>query len=378
MKLTPALAVEKVLYRLALLHEGSVTAAQVFLELPISLEEVEQFGDQVADGRSVVRNDFGEYLAYDFPELQRQMPAPPKDCPTCFGDIEPAPTEGGKVQRQGLICDSCYGSLQNIQTTEPDETSWAKLSHFFRGEEESEDLKVVARIEHEIFFLALRSELPQFTHTTIAAQSRLPADQIKERLDRMAARRYLKVGLLPTGDAVAYSIPEGLTYPRALYERHTGESLRPPSRRLELEVESRSSEDAATAPTKPWPNVRATPRTPAKPPPKITIKSRRQRPPSAITPSLTPRAQSPAPNPLPGVSPSNAAHPGEPSEESPAEDAPAQAVGTAIGTPLPAESSESAALPESEVAESEVAESEVPEPQVPEPEGAQDEPTPEA
>lgn len=326
MKLTPALAVEKVLYRLALLHEGSVSAAQAFLELPISLEEVEQFGDQVADGRSVVRNDFGEYLAYDFPELQRQMPAPPKDCPTCFGEVEPAPTEGGKVQRPGLICDACYGALQKYQVTEPDETSWAKLSHFFRGEEESEDLKVVARIEHEIFFLALRSELPQFTHTTIAAQSRLPADQIKERLDRMAARRYLKVGLLPTGDAVAYSIPQGLTYPRALYERHTGESIRPPSRRLELDVESRSEEPAA--PPKPWPSVRATPRTPAKPPPKITIKSRRQRPPSgglrprlAATPSLSPVTPEPSPS-----------------------DEPAQAVGAAIGTPLEAESAEARSL----------------------------------
>lgn len=341
MKLTPALAVEKVLYRLALLHEGSVTASRAFLELPISLEEIEQFGDQVADGRSVVRNDFGEYLAYDFPELQRQMPAPPNDCPTCFGDIEPAPTEGGKTQRQGLICDSCYTSLQKIQKTEPDETSFAKLSHFFRGEEESEDLKVVARIEHEIFYLALRSELPQFTHTTIAAQSRLPADQIKERLDRMAARRYVKVGLLPTGDAVAYSIPQGLTYPRALYERHTGESLRPPSRRLELEVESRGEEPV----TKPWPNVRATPRTPAapvKPPFTITIKSRRQRPPSGVTPTLTARTG----NPLPGVSPSNAAHPCE--TESPSGEAPeAQAVGAAIGTPLGADSSETLSLADS-------------------------------
>jgi hypothetical protein len=350
-KLTPALAVEKVLYRLALLHEGSVSAAQAFLELPISLEEVEQYGDHVADGRSVVRNDFGEYLAYDFPELQRQMPAPPQDCPTCFGDIDPAPTEGGQVQRPGLICDTCYGSLQSIQTTEPDETTFAKLSHFFRGEEESEDLKVVARIEHEIFFLALRSDLPQFTHTTIAAQSRLPADQIKERLDRMAARRYLKVGLLPTGDAVAYSIPQGLTYPRALYERHTGESLRPPSRRLELGVESRS-EEPASAP-KSWPSVRATPRTPAKPPPKITIKSRRQRPPSGLTPSLTPRSG----NPLPGVSPSNAAHPTEVASEDTSEP-PAQTVGAAIGTPLDADSSETRSLadtsPAAEASEPEV------------------------
>ena len=319
-----------------------MSAARAFLELPISLEEVEQFGDQVADGRSVVRNDFGEYLAYDFPELQRQMPAPPNDCPTCFGDLEPAPTEGGQTQRQGLICQDCYASLQKIQKTEPDATSWAKLSHFFRGEEESEDLKVVARIEHEIFYLALRSELPQFTHTTIAAQSRLPADQIKERLDRMAARRYVKVGLLPTGDAVAYSIPEGLTYPRALYERHTGESLRPPSRRLELEVESRSEEPS----TRSWPSVRATPRTPAPPPApakpafKITIKSRRQRPPSGTaTPTLTARSG----NPLPGVSPSNAAHPCETESgtinvEPASEEPETQAVGAAIGTPLGAES----------------------------------------
>lgn len=353
MKLTPALAVEKVLYRLALLHEGSVSIARAFLEMPISLEEVEQFGDLVADGRSVVRNDFGEYLAYDFPELQRQMPAPPNDCPTCFGEIQPAPTEGGEIQRTGLICDSCYTSLQKIQKTEPDETSFAKLSHFFRGEEEAEDLKEVARIEHEIFFLALRSDLPQFTHTTIAAQSRLPADQIKERLDRMAARRYLKVGLLPTGDAVAYTIPGGLSYPRALYERHTGESLRPPSRRLELDVESRGEDPAP----KSWPSVKATPRTPTKPPFKITIKSRRQRPPSGLQPS---QAQG-TPNPLPGVSASNAAHPDitanitatetAATESAAPAAATGQPVGTAIGSAIESSSSPAPAPAETQEAD---------------------------
>ncbi|MBL4844138.1 MAG: hypothetical protein JKY65_01315 [Planctomycetes bacterium] len=276
MKLTSALAVEKVLYRLALLHEGTVSIARVFLEMPTSLEEVEQHADLVADGRSVVRNDFGEYLTYDFPELQRQMPPPPADCPTCFGELAEPSTEGGELQRSGVICDKCYSALQRIQNAQPDPTTLARLSDFFRGEEEAEDLARVARIEHEIFYLALRSGLEQFTHTTIAAQSRLPADQIKERLDRMAARRYLKVGLLPSGDAVAYTVPEGLSYPGRLYERHTGESLRPASRRLELDLEVDSGEDET--PPKPWPSVRATPRTPSKPPPKITIKSRRQRP----------------------------------------------------------------------------------------------------
>ena len=288
MQLTPRLAVEKVLYRLALMHEGSVSIARGFIELPLSLEEFEQHADQVADGRSVVRNDYGEFLRYDFPELQRQSPLAPDDCPICFGEAPSSSTAAGVEQRAPLVCATCYRSLQRIQRTQPDETTWAKLSHFFRGEEEEQDLGQVARIEHEIFFLGLRSGLAQFTHTTIAAQSRLPGDQIKERLDRMGARRYLKVGLLPSGDAVAYSAPMELSYPGPLYERLTGQATRPPSRRVELRVDLK--DEVVESPNS-WPSVRTAPRTPAplpaepapapKPAPQIeiTIKSRRDRPP---------------------------------------------------------------------------------------------------
>ena len=35
----------------------------------------------------------------------------------------------------------------------------------------------------------------------------------------MAARRYIHVGLLPSGDAVGYRFPPTLSYPRAHYQR---------------------------------------------------------------------------------------------------------------------------------------------------------------
>ncbi|MGE0711355.1 MAG: hypothetical protein AB7N76_08985 [Planctomycetota bacterium] len=283
-QLTPALAVEKVLYRLALHLEGAVPIARAFLELPFSLEEIEEHADKAADGRSVVRNEWGEFLCYEFPELMQQMPKAPDDCPTCFG-AAPAPfSEGGVEQRRAMVCEACYRALRKQHRSEPNETMMGKLAHFFRGEEESEDLVEVARIEHEIFYLGLRAELEQFTHTTIAAQSRRPAEQIKERLDRMAARRYIRMGLLPSGDAVAYSFPPDLSYPRQHFERMEGQQ-RASGRvagGVRLEVDDGPAEEVQpfqpNQPNTSSPKVTATPRTPPKPPLKITIKSRRDRP----------------------------------------------------------------------------------------------------
>jgi len=282
--LTPHLAVEKVLYRLALRHAGAVPIARVFLELPFSLEEIEDHADKVADGRSVVRNDYGEFLTYEFPELSRQMPSVPDDCPICFGEIGEGITVGGEDVRQPLVCDGCYANLRKQHKTEPDPSMMGKLAHFFTGEEEQEDLTAVAAIEHEIFFIGLRAQLDPFTHTTIAAQSRRPADQIKERLDRMAARRYIKLGLLPSGDAVAYTFPAELDYPKHHYERLDGKRatgrLRPATGRVEDGIQRGITaepvgDEPPSEPPKPLPKVTAKPK---KAPLKITIKSRRDRP----------------------------------------------------------------------------------------------------
>jgi hypothetical protein len=275
LELTPQLAVEKCLYRLALHHAGAVTIARAFLELPLSLEEVEEYADAVSDGRSVVRNEWSEHLTYEFPELVRQMPNAPDDCPLCFGPRPPACTEGGEDQRRSHVCDECYKTLKRLHQTQPNATVMGKLAHFFRGEEEEENLVEVALLEHEIFYVGLRAGIKDFTHTTIAAQSRRPAHQIKERLDRMAARRYIQVGLLETGDAVAYTFPPDLTYPRKHYERL--EPPKRPSSRLTDQVTLEVTPDAEpeVKPFKPLPKVSAKPK---KPPLKITIKSRRDRP----------------------------------------------------------------------------------------------------
>src|SRR5690606_12602807 len=90
---------------------------------------------------------------------------------------------------------------------------------FKLGDDEAEDPAKAARVEHEVFFVGLSLGVEQFTHTAIAAQSRLPAQEIKTRLDRMAGRRYINVGLLPSGDAVGYRFPPGLSYPRPHYRR---------------------------------------------------------------------------------------------------------------------------------------------------------------
>jgi hypothetical protein len=216
---TVPLAVEKVLFRLALLGNGVVPIARLFLELPLSLEEVEEYADKVADGQTVLKNEWGEFLTYEFPELMRQeVNAALDDCPACGEDLPPPPTEGGHEVRRPAICDVCFQGLKAVNAHTPDESVVAKLKSLFRGEEEVHHLEVM-KTEHEIFYLGLRMGLDQFTHTTLASQSRLPSSQLKERLDRMAARRYIQVGLLPSGDAVGYRFPPRLDYPKCYYIR---------------------------------------------------------------------------------------------------------------------------------------------------------------
>jgi hypothetical protein len=222
--LTVAHAVEKVLFRIALRESGIVPLCRAFLELPFSLQEVEQAADKVADGVSVVKNEWGEFLTYEFPELMRQQPVVPATCPTCGGAPPPAPTEGGKEVRPALICDGCYRGLRTSArgTSAGDSSALSKVKKLFSGggsDDAVEEPAKAARIEHELFFLGLSLGVDQFTHTTIAAQSRLPASELKNRLDRMASRRYIHVGLLPSGDAVGYRFPPNLSYPRSHYAR---------------------------------------------------------------------------------------------------------------------------------------------------------------
>src|SRR5262245_33498324 len=68
--LTIALAVEKVLFRLALLEGGSVPIVRAFLELPLALEVLEHEADKCSDGAAILKDEWGEFLGYSFPELQ--------------------------------------------------------------------------------------------------------------------------------------------------------------------------------------------------------------------------------------------------------------------------------------------------------------------
>lgn len=219
MQLTIPFAVEKVLFRLALREGGTVPIARAFLELPCSLEELEAAADGFADGVSVVKNEWSEFLTYEFPELQRATgAAAPDDCPTCGGACPPAPTEAGVPVRAPLLCDACHRGVR-VSRSKPDPGFLDKVKKLVKQDEEQEDPARVAKLEHEIFFLGLSLGVDQITHTMLAAQSRNPSTELKARLDKMAARRYIHVGLLPSGDAVGYRFPPGLKYPRVLWQR---------------------------------------------------------------------------------------------------------------------------------------------------------------
>lgn len=272
-QVTLPLAVEKAMFRLALRDAGVVPIARLFLELPLSIEEVEQYADRVADGQAVVKNEWGEFLTYEFPELMRQAPSVSDDCPTCGGDAPPAPTEAGAEVRPTLLCDSCYRQLRLQATATPDEGTLEKIKGVFFRQGESDSPADVARLEHEIFFLALRTGMDQFTHTSLAAQSRHPAVKLKERLDRMAARRYIHVGLLPSGDTVGYRLPTGLSYPRVHYTRISGALpavTTPVGGRIKGLKADLGSTPPAGSERRPAPVIRPNPL-------KIVIKDRRER-----------------------------------------------------------------------------------------------------
>ena len=223
------LAVEKVLFRLALLEGGSVPLVRAFLELPLALEVLEHEADKCSDGAAILKDEWGEFLGYNFPELQAvaaSNSAAPQDCPTCGRPLpesaKPAPpAEGQPAPTRGpLVCEPCYRSVRRA-AQKHDEGTVDRIKHFFKGEDE-QDLHKIALVEHEIFYVAYRLNQRELTHTAIAAQTRLAAAAVKERLDRLAGRRYIRVGLLPSGDALAYRFPPGLTYPESLYRRVHG------------------------------------------------------------------------------------------------------------------------------------------------------------
>ncbi len=229
-ELTIALAVEKVLFRLALLEGGAVPIVRAFLELPLALEVLEHEADKCSDGAAIMKDEWGEFLGYSFPELQSAaatMPAPPQDCPTCGRPLPEspkmlAPVEGQPAPSRGpLICEPCYRTVRRA-SQKHDAGYVDRIKHFFKGEEEEQDLHKIALVEHEILYIAYRLNQKELTHTAIAAQTRLASAQVKERLDRLAGRRYIRVGLLPSGDALAYRFPTGLSYPENLYRRVHG------------------------------------------------------------------------------------------------------------------------------------------------------------
>src|SRR5262245_18611875 len=60
------LAVEKVLFRLALLEGGTVPIVRAFLELPLALEVLEHEADKCSDGAAILKDEWGEFLGYSF------------------------------------------------------------------------------------------------------------------------------------------------------------------------------------------------------------------------------------------------------------------------------------------------------------------------
>jgi hypothetical protein len=263
-KISVPLAVEKVLFRIALREGGRVTLARAFAELPISIEDLERHADAAVDGRVLLKDDWGEFLSYDLPELkstQGALPVPGEGCATCGAEVPPLEVEPPPAQESAapasetapaapiapppagaqrpVVCDGCYGAIRRAARVR-DASALAWLKSLWKTEEDPEK---VGQVEHEIVHVALKQGGTAITHTAIAAQTMLSAAAVKECLDRFALRRYVRVGVAPAGDTLVYTFPPGLTYPTALYKRFKRDDGLPGGGRVEprkpLEVKSK-------------------------------------------------------------------------------------------------------------------------------------------
>ncbi len=272
LEITVRTAVEKVLFRLALIEGGRVAILRAFIELPLSVEDLEGHADAAVDGRVILRDDWGEFLFYDLPELKSQPGiAPPSldDCPTCGRErppvAPPEPAPGGSSEPatapappRPVVCDDCFAAIRRAARVR-DASVLARVKSFWRPEDPPEK---VAQVEHEIFHVALGLGSSGITHTAIVARTRLPAALVKECLDRALSRRYVARDVLPSGDALAYRFPPDLAYPAPLYRRFKGHERTG----LEGTHEGRSRDRAIEVKAKPTTDL------------KIVVKDRRQRP----------------------------------------------------------------------------------------------------
>ncbi|MDF1667353.1 MAG: hypothetical protein P1V97_36745, partial [Planctomycetota bacterium] len=201
--LSLAHAIEKVTFRLGLRSAGYITLAEIFVQFPLSFELIDEHVTQIADGRTLLKDEAGEHCAIHFPEYSAigETISTNDDCPVCLGAAPSSVTIAGEEVPAPLICDSCYRSIGRLVLPEKSSTFSDKIKSFFV---EAEDDHIQTTImEHEICFKALSIGGKLLTHTAIAAQTRYGMDDVKDHLQSMGARRYVKLGLTPSQDAVA-------------------------------------------------------------------------------------------------------------------------------------------------------------------------------
>lgn len=218
-ELSLAHAIEKVTFRLGLRSAGYITLAELFVQFPLSFEVLDEHVTQIADGRTLLKDEAGEHCAIHFPEFSAigEAISTNNDCPVCLGSAPSPVTIAGEEVPAPLICDSCYRSIGRLMLPEKSSTISDKIKSFFV--EAEEDHVKTTIMEHEICYKALLIGGKQLTHTAIAAQTRYGMAEVKDRLQTMGARRYVKLGLTPTQDAVAYSFPDKLIYPKPYFTR---------------------------------------------------------------------------------------------------------------------------------------------------------------
>jgi hypothetical protein len=251
-------AIEKVTFRLGLRSAGYITLAEIFVQFPLSFEIIDEHVSRIADGRTILKDESGEYAAVHFPEFSSigEQISTSNNCPVCLGNAPSPCTVAGEEVPAPLICDSCYRTIGRMALPEKSSAFSRKIKSFFT--EPEEDSVKTTIMEHEICYKALLIGGKELTHTAIAAQTRYGMVATKDHLQSMGARRYVKLGLTTGGDAVAYSLPETLRYPEPYFQRFRDtmdfitkpigrlpkSNTSSPKPRLEIGVKNRGSQES--------------------------------------------------------------------------------------------------------------------------------------
>jgi len=192
-----------------------VTPDQLLPYLPLSLRLIRQCLDEMADGTSVLRDEFEGIEGYYFTAYEGQAEPAPEHfhtCLSCGRDLD--------GQTTGILCSECEG---------PFEREISRLAETWAWPAE-------AVAEHEILYLAADHEGPVRAED-LASRSPYTLGQMRRKLKRLTLEHYLTQDLDSDSGTIIYRFPD-VDYPRERFRRNLDRVRQYPAS-LEEEMETK-------------------------------------------------------------------------------------------------------------------------------------------